>query len=188
MTGCDGHLTPYSITDVTRRCDVDQAPRGPLARRTHLTDPRIRSARSEHTAADLPLWSPASGDVPDAEATTALETLEHRPARAFGPTAAMAVIATRGSEGQGDQPIRPAAAAKDQRCGIFPWARSAVCSQANRRWDRTAPLRRSRHLRHTKRDPDRTSVPRTAEHWSMMFIGTTPIADRLLTRSSPARR
>ena len=25
---------------MTRRCDVDQAPRGPLARRTHLTDPQ----------------------------------------------------------------------------------------------------------------------------------------------------
>jgi hypothetical protein len=42
--------------DVTRRCDVDQAPRGPLARRTHLTGRRARSARSEHTARVRPLW------------------------------------------------------------------------------------------------------------------------------------
>ena len=43
-----------------RRCDVDQAPRGPLARRTHLTGLGARSARTEHTAEVRPLWGAVS--------------------------------------------------------------------------------------------------------------------------------
>ena len=105
---------------VTRRCDVDQAPRGPLARRTHLTDHGIRSARLEHSARSWPLWGPRPGDGPPAEMAAALEAREEGPSRRVGPATVMAVITTRRGECQRDQAIGPASAAKDQRAGIIP--------------------------------------------------------------------
>ena len=111
-----------------RRCDVDQAPRGPLARRTHLTDRRIRSARAEHTARLLPLWGVAPSKVRSGEMTPALDALEDLPIRRVRPAVPMAIIATKRSESERDHAFGPATAAKDQRRGIVPLVRRAVCS------------------------------------------------------------
>jgi hypothetical protein len=112
---------------VTRRCDVDQAPRGPLARRTHLTGRRARSARSEHTAGVRPLWGAPSTRLWAIEQLPALDALEPGAARRVRPAIPMAVIATRRGEGQRDHTIGAATAAKDQRRGIFPCVLAAVC-------------------------------------------------------------
>lgn len=98
----------------TRRCDLDQAPRGPLARRTHLTDRVIRSARCEHSVRTRPLCNALRAHPASTEAAPAHEALE------VGA-------------------IGAATAAKAQRRGIFhgtdePWVRH--------RTQRTAPRSR----------------------------------------------
>jgi hypothetical protein len=113
----------------TRRCDVDQAPRGPLARRTHLTDRKARSARCEHSAGSRPLWGATRVHARSTKMAPALEAFESGPPRGVGPTALMAIIAARRGEGQGDHAIGPTTAAKDQ--GRDCCTGSSACVSAN---------------------------------------------------------
>jgi hypothetical protein len=122
-----GRTSAWRSDGVTRRCDVDQAPRGPLARRTHLTGRRARSASSEHTARVRPLWGAASTRFCSVEQVPALDALEPGAARRVRPAITMAVIATGRGESQRDHAIGPATAAKDQRRRIFPRVVVAVC-------------------------------------------------------------
>ncbi len=94
--------------DVTRRCDVDQAPRGPLARRTHLTGRRARSARCEHTARSRPLWGATRGHAGSTQMAPALEAFEEGPSRTVGPTARR-----RSSRRDGVGSCRPCSQAPD---------------------------------------------------------------------------
>lgn len=90
----------------TRRCDLDQAPRGPLARRTHLTDRVVRSARCEHSVRTRPLCNALRAHPASTGAAPALEALE------VGA-------------------IGAAAAANAQRRGILPRDGRAVGSAPN---------------------------------------------------------
>lgn len=120
-------VTRHRFSGVTRRCDVDQAPRGPLARRTHLTGRRARSARREHTARSRPLWGATRGGAGATQMAPALQAFEQGAFRRVGPTAPMAITAAGRGESEGDHAIGPATAAKDQRPGFFhPFATPCV--------------------------------------------------------------
>jgi hypothetical protein len=113
---------------VTRRCDVDQAPRGPLARRTHLTG-RRPGARGPSIPRGFDLCGVRrSRHVGAIQEAPALEALEDGTVRRVGPTVTMTVIATRRGECQRDHAIGPATPAKDQRRGILPPVPRRVCS------------------------------------------------------------
>jgi hypothetical protein len=113
---------------VTRRCDVDQAPRGPLARRTHLTG-RRPGARGPSIPRGFDLCGVRrSRQVGAIQEAPALEALEDGTVRRVGPTVSMTVIATRRGECQRDHAIGPSTPAKDQRRGILPPVPRRVCS------------------------------------------------------------
>jgi hypothetical protein len=115
---------------VTRRCDVDQAPRGPLARRTHLTG-RWPGARGPSIPRGFGLCGVRRPCQVGAQQAPALEALEDGTGSWVGPTVSMTVIATRRGECQRDHAIGPATPAKDQRRGIFPPVLRGVCSLPN---------------------------------------------------------
>jgi hypothetical protein len=130
---------------VTRRCDVDQAPRGPLARRTHLTG-RRPGARSPSIPRGFDLCGVRrSRQVGAIQQAPALEALEDGTTRWVGPTVSMTVIATRRGECQRDHAIGPATPAKDQRRGIVPTVPRGVCSLPDQSGRRVPGAYEARH-------------------------------------------
>ena len=111
---------------MTRRCDVDQAPRGPLARRTHLTGYRP-GARAPSILRRFDLCGArCAGNAGAIEDVPAPQALEH--GGWLRPAVPVTIVTTRGSEGQRDHAIGPAPPAKDQRPKIVPCGRPAVCT------------------------------------------------------------